>query len=201
MIKAHLRFAVPLVLAATTTVAAALPASAAPAAPAHRSAAAASPAAAVAGISGWARMDYPVKDEDIRIFVDAHGLFVPGRTVPSRSWGTFRIQHFIPEKEGHPTVFNWGDFDVDCVRVEGSDVAVTGRIVDAGPVWQPFLQRTPPARMGLSFHVPEAGGTTRIGITAPPAEDQPELPKCAAKAPDSDAIEGGYTLTDTRRRG
>ena len=37
-------------------------------------------------------------------------------------------------------------------------------------------------------------GSARIGITAPTPEGQPELPKRAAKAPDADAIEGGYTL-------
>ncbi|WP_331735122.1 hypothetical protein OG974_31080 (plasmid) [Streptomyces sp. NBC_00597] len=195
--------AVPLVLAATATLTATAPATAAPAtaAPATAAPAAAPADRAVAGISGWARMDYPVADEDIRIFVDAHGLFTPhDQGVAASSWGTFRIQHWWPPKgDGQPS-FNWGDFKVDCVSVNGPDVAVTGRIVDAGPYWQEFLHRKQPARMGLSFHVPaDGGGPTRIGLTAPTADGQPELPKCSAKSPDANAIEGGYTVLDTRR--
>lgn len=187
MIKMTMRLAVPLALAAATTVAA------------DRPAAATSPT--VAGISGWARMDYPLPDDDIRIFVDAHGLFTPhDQAVPARSWGTFRIQHLMPQTDGKPPLFNWGNFKVDCVRVDGPDVAVTGRIFDAGPFWQEFLHRERPARMGLSFHVPApGGGVTRIGITPPTADGQPELPKCSTKAPNADAIEGGYTVMDTRR--
>lgn len=91
---------------------------------------------------------------------------------------------------------------MDCVRVDGSDVAVTGRLVDAGPGWQEFLHRTPPARMGVSFHVGAPGaGATRVGITAPPPAEGPEPAPCAAQAPDAGITAGGYTLTDTRRRG
>ncbi|WP_406513795.1 hypothetical protein OG851_38815 [Streptomyces sp. NBC_00161] len=147
-------------------------------------------------------MDYPAPGEDIRIFVDAYGLFTPhDQGVPAKSWGTFRIQHRWPPKgDGKPS-FNWGNFKVDCVSVNGPDVAVTGRIVDAGPYWQDFLHRKQPARMGLSFHVPAAGGgATRIGITAPTPDGQPELPKCSANSPDANATEGGFTVTDTRSR-
>ncbi|WP_330330601.1 hypothetical protein OHS33_13230 [Streptomyces sp. NBC_00536] len=201
MIKPTLRMAALLVLAAVMATGAPVPASAAPGPADGRPAAATAPG--VAGIAGWSRMDYADPRDEIRIFVDAHGLFTPqgGPAGPARSWGTFRIQHFMGAKDGEPASFNWGDFAVDCVRVDGPDVAVTGRIVDAGPGWQIFLNRERPARMGLSFHVPAPGaGATRIGITPPTPAGQPDLPKCSTRAPDADALGGAYTVTDTRRR-
>ncbi|MFF7504777.1 hypothetical protein ACFZBM_35920 [Streptomyces lavendulae] len=205
MIESTLRRTVPLVLA--LAVAAAAPT--ATAAAATTAAAAAVPAAsatAFAGIRGWARMAYGDPRDDVRILVDAHGSF-DGRdpAVAARSWGTFRIQHFMggpsDGSDGPRPGFNWGDFRVDCVRVDGADVAVTGRLVDAGPDWEEFLHGTPPARMGVSFHVAAPGtGETRIGITAPPPAGAPELAPCAAGPADAGTTAGGYTLTDTRRR-
>ncbi|MGE7391204.1 hypothetical protein ACQKM2_37625 [Streptomyces sp. NPDC004126] len=111
-----------------------------------------------------------------------------------------RIQHRRPATgDGKPS-FNWGDFKVDCLSVNGRDGTVTGRIVAAGPYWQGYLHRREPARMGLSFRVPAgASGVTRIGLTAPAAEGGPELPKCSAKAPDADVVEGGSTLMEPGR--
>ena len=199
VIKTTLRLAVPLAVAATALAAGVPAVSAAPAdRPAPTSAATTSAVAgpAVAGITGSARMDYPVQAEEIRIIVDARGLFTAANPViPVLSWGMFRIQH----RMSPPLGLNWGDFKVDCVRVDGPDVTVTGRIVDAGPYWQEFLHRKQPLRMGLSFHVATEGGApTRIGMSRPTAAGQPLMPKCTAPAPDTDAIEGGYTVTDTR---
>lgn len=195
VIKAPLRPAVPLVLAAATTAAVALTATATPSAAVDRPAGTSVPARA--GITGWARMDYPVPQDDVRIFVDAHGLLTPhGDGVLTRPYGSFRIQHLMPQEDATPPLFNWGDFKVDCVRIDGPDVAVTGRIVHAGPYWQEFLHRTPPARMGVSFHVPAEGGhATRIGITPPAKDGQSELPKCAAKDPDWGITDGAYHIT------
>jgi hypothetical protein len=86
-------------------------------------------------------MDYPVKDDDIRIVVDARGLFTSADlVVPARSSGRFRNQYRMHQPDGQPPLFNWGDFKVDCVSVR-PDVTVTGRIVAAGPYWQEFLHR------------------------------------------------------------
>lgn len=160
----------------------------------------AGPAApAVGGISGWARMAYGDPRDDVQISVDAHGLFAPaGSPTATRSWGVFRIQHYSPAKDGQPANFNWGDFVVDCLRVDGTEVSVTGRIVDAGPAWEPFLNRRPlPARMGLSFHVPGPGGRpdeARVGLTPPAEEGTPDIPKCSTRPADSALAAGGYRL-------
>ncbi|MFD8025280.1 hypothetical protein ACFV6G_33320 [Streptomyces lavendulae] len=203
MIESNVRRTVPLVLVLALAVAAAAPTATATAAPALE---APVPAPGLAGIRGWARMAYGDPRDDVRILVDAHGLF-DGRdpAVAARSWGTFRIQHFMggpsDGSDGPRPGFNWGDFRVDCVRVDGADVAVTGRLVDAGPFWQEFLHRTPPARMGVSFHVAAPGsGGTRIGVTAPPPAGEPELAPCAAGPAEAGTTAGGYALTDTRRR-
>ncbi|MEU5162706.1 hypothetical protein AB0G74_24280 [Streptomyces sp. NPDC020875] len=195
------RFAVPLVVAVALIGVAGPPAAADTGQPAERPAVTAPAAPALVGVRGWARMDYPVKEEEIRIFVDARGVVGPRSENggAARSWGTFRIQHLIPGTDGRPPIFNWGDFAVDCVRVDGSEAAVTGRIVAAGPYWQEYLERRPSARMGLGFRIPADGtAPTRVGITAPTAAGTPEVGKCAAKSPDADVIEGGYRLLDTR---
>ncbi|MDT9692608.1 hypothetical protein Q5762_30620 [Streptomyces sp. P9(2023)] len=43
-------------------------------------------------LRGAARMDYPVADEDVRFSVDAHSTYGPV-SLPTRSWGTFRLSH------------------------------------------------------------------------------------------------------------
>ncbi|MFF4581390.1 hypothetical protein [Streptomyces sp. NPDC001389] len=202
MHRTALRLAVPLALAAALAATACLPASAADSPPVP----AAAPGAAVpavGGISGWGRMAYGDPRDDVRISVDAHGLFTqPGPGTPSgpstadRSWGAFRIQHYSPPKDGEPANFNWGDFRVDCLRVDGTEVSVTGRLVDAGPAWQEYLHRKPlPARMGLSFHVPRPGGgdAARIGIIAPVGDQ--DMPRCSTTTPDVGLTAGGYRLS------
>ncbi|MEU3600922.1 hypothetical protein ABZ714_19695 [Streptomyces sp. NPDC006798] len=201
MLTSPMRFAVPLVVAVALMGVAGPPAAAGTGQPAERPAVTAAAAPALVGVRGWARVDYPIKEEEIRIHVDARGLVGPRSEngAAAHSWGTFRIQHLIPRSDGRPPIFNWGDFAVDCVRVDGSEAAVTGRIVTAGPYWQEFLERRPPARMGLSFHIPADGtAPTRIGITAPTAAGTPEVGKCAVASPDADVIEGGYRTIDTR---
>ncbi|MFJ8163677.1 hypothetical protein ACIRBY_22505 [Streptomyces sp. NPDC096136] len=206
MHRTTLRLAVPLALAAALAATACLPASAAgspPTAPPAAAAGTAGVVPAVGGISGWGRMAYGDPRDDVRISVDAHGLFTrPAAGAPSgpstavRSWGGFRIQHYSPPKDGEPAHFNWGDFRVDCLRVDGTEVSVTGRLVDAGPVWQDYLHRKPlPARMALGFHVPGPGGgdAARVGILAP-AGDQ-DMPPCSTPKPDAGLTAGGYRLS------
>ncbi|MGW5675448.1 hypothetical protein ACWEV4_10255 [Streptomyces sp. NPDC003860] len=217
-LKSSVRFVVPLAVVLATMGVASAPASADSDRPAERPVIAAAAAPAVVGIKGGGRMAYPVPEDEIRIFVNARGT-VPARdgaragagtaagagaasgaTAGAKAWGTFRIQHLVPQPDGRPPLFNWGNFKVDCLRVDGSEVTVTGRIVEAGPYWQEFLERKPTARMGLSFHIPKRGeGPSRVAITPPAAADRPEVPKCAVKAPDADVIEGGYRVMDGRR--
>ncbi|MFF2192024.1 hypothetical protein [Streptomyces sp. NPDC058157] len=197
MHRTLLRLAAPLALAAALTAPACLPASAAEAPPT----AAAHPGFPVpGGITGWGRMAYGDPRDDVRISVDAHGLFAPTHsTTAAHPWGRFRIQHYSPPEDGSPASFNWGDFVVDCLRVDGTEVSVTGRLVDAGPVWQEFLNREPlPARMGLSFRLPAPGGRpgeARVGLTPPAAKGAPDIPKCSTGPAESSLTAGGYTLT------
>ncbi|MEW1635246.1 hypothetical protein AB0469_14315 [Streptomyces sp. NPDC093801] len=203
MHRTTLRLAVPLALAAALAAPACLPASAADSPPVPAAAGAGRRVPAVGGISGWGRMAYGDPRDDVQISVDAHGLFTrpgagapPGPSLAVRSWGTFRIQHYSPPEDGRPGNFNWGDFRVDCLRVDGTEVSVTGRLVDAGPVWQRFLHRKPlPARMGLSFHVPRPGDAdaARVGIIAP-AGDQ-DMPRCSTATPEAGLTAGGYRLS------
>ncbi|MFH7596357.1 hypothetical protein WDV06_14805 [Streptomyces racemochromogenes] len=200
------RLAAPLALAAALTASACLPASAAQTPSVARTSPAllaGSRAPAPAGISGWARMAYGDPRDDVQISVDAHGLFGPaGSTTATRSWGVFRVQHYSPAKDGQPENFNWGDFVVDCLRIDGAaggtEVSVTGRIVDAGQAWSPFLDRKPlPARMGLGFHLPGPGGRpdeARVGLTPPAAEGGPDIARCATGPADSGLTAGGYRL-------
>ncbi|MFD5420484.1 hypothetical protein ACFWJT_20975 [Streptomyces sp. NPDC127069] len=209
MHRTTLRLAVPLALAAALTATAGLPALAADA-PSPSSASAAPGAGAggaggISGITGWARMAYGDPRDDVQISVDAHGLFAPaGSTTATHPRGRFRIQHYSPAKDGQPANFNWGDFTVDCLRVDGTEVSVTGRIVDAGPVWQTFLDRKPlPARMGLSFHLPAPGGRpdeALVGITPPAAEGTPDIPKCSTAPAESALTAGGYVLATRHPR-
>ncbi|MFG2873908.1 hypothetical protein ACGFYU_02665 [Streptomyces sp. NPDC048337] len=206
MHRTLLRLAAPLALAAALTASACLPASGAETPPAARMSLAIPAglrAPALDGISGWARMAYGDPRDDVQISVDAHGPFGPaGSTTATRSWGAFRIQHFSPAKDDQPADFNWGDFVVDCLRVEaavgGTEVSVTGRLVDAGQAWSGYLNRKPlPARMGLSFHVPGPGGRpdeARVGLTPPAAEGGPDIAKCATRPADSGLAAGGYRI-------
>ncbi|MEU8436851.1 hypothetical protein AB0F18_28885 [Streptomyces sp. NPDC029216] len=218
MHRTTLRLAIPLALAAALAAGVGLPASAAvvseaPSLSSSSSSSSSSPspssaASRVGGISGWARMEYGDPRDDVQVSVDAHGLFAAsgadsgsgagsGSSTATRPWGTFRIQHYSPPVDGEPGNFNWGDFRVDCLRVEGTEVSVTGRLVDAGPAWKVFLDRKPlPARMGLSFHVPRpgSGDATRIGLTPPTIGDGPEVAKCATRPPEAGVTAGGYSL-------
>ncbi|MEV4437235.1 hypothetical protein [Streptomyces sp. NPDC049585] len=187
-------------LVVLTPAAMTLPAAAAePAAPAE-------PAASTVGVQGWGRMGYPVPGNDIQVFVDAHGRYAKDRVNrPATSWGTFRIQHRWTEPGKGPQ-FNWGDFTVDCVTVGGPVATVTGTLVDAGPVWKPFLHwgedHKQPIRMGVSFYVAEkgknGGGPSRIGLSGATQEDEPLLTPCMAPAPDAAVIAGGYRIHDNR---
>lgn len=210
MLTSPMRLAIPLVLVVATMGVAGGPASADSDRPAERPVVTAAGEPAVVGIRGAGRMDYPKEDDEVRIFVDARGVLLghdddatddEGEGRPAaRSWGTFRIQHLVPQTDGRPPLFNWVDFKVDCLRVDGSEVAVTGRIVEAGPYWQEFLERKPTARMGLGFHIPAEGdGPARVSIIPPAAAGQPEVPKCSIKTPDAEVIEGGYSVMDSRR--
>lgn len=110
MIKPTPRRAAPLVLAValavTATTAATAAAAPAPSFP--------GPGPGLAGVQGWARMAYGDPRDDVRILVDAHGLFAgraDGRdpAVAARSWGTFRIQHYMGgPPDGERPAFNWG---------------------------------------------------------------------------------------------
>ncbi|WP_137988777.1 hypothetical protein [Streptomyces vilmorinianum] len=195
MLKNSLRAAAVLALvaaiAAPVAVAAPAPAELAPApAPAR--------ASLHSSLKGEARMEYPVPDEEVRFSVDAHSTHGPGST-PTRSWGTFRLSHSYPAKDGAPAKVHWGEFKVDCLTTGGPTATVTGTLVRADPdhPWLDVLE--PNFRMGVSFLVPPKGqGPARIGLSGGTWKDEPLLTKCMAPAADARVVDGGFTLRDRR---
>ncbi|MEV0324506.1 hypothetical protein ACIBKX_39090 [Streptomyces sp. NPDC050658] len=155
-----------------------------------------------ASLKGQSRMDFPdpAGGHDIRVTVDARAVFDPnGASLPTRSWGTFRIYHRIDPTNDRPGTVNWGDFKVDCLTTGGPTATVTGKLVKAAPggAWEQFLDRPEGVRMGVSFYVPEkstGGGPARIGLSGATAENEPLLTKCMAPAADAAVIDGGYHL-------
>lgn len=188
------------VAAVTTTVAGV---SAADAATAHEARGAkAAPASSVpaakstAGIRGKARMYFPAPGNHIWVTVDAHSEFDASPSIPTRSWGTFRIYHGF-DQPGVPA--NWGDFEVDCLTTGGPTATVTGRLVRTTPggPWERagYLKRH--IRMGVSFYVAgKSAGPSRIGLSGGTPDGEPLLTKCMAPAADAPLIRGGYTLKD-----
>lgn len=172
----------------------ATPAAAAPApepAPAAVTAPATESSVTTSALKGSARLGYEVGTETVRVSVDAHATFEHG-SIPTRSWGTFRISHVIDGRD------YWGDFEVDCLRTGGPTATVTGRLVRTSPghPWQTALE--PHTRMGLSFLVPRnhANGPARVGLSGATLKGEPLLTKCMAPAADMPVTEGGYTLGD-----
>lgn len=92
-------------------------------------------------LKGDARMGYAVADEEVRVSVNAHAEFGPA-SLPTRSWGTFRISHEI---DG---TVHWGEFAVDCLTTGGPTATVTGRLIRTSPghIWRTTLE--PHTRMG-----------------------------------------------------
>ncbi|MGW5421096.1 hypothetical protein [Streptomyces sp. NPDC003943] len=190
MSKNLLRAAAVLALVAAV----ATPAAAAPApepAPAAVTAPATGSSVTTSALKGSARLGYEVGTETVRVSVDAHATYERG-SVPTRSWGTFRISHVIDGRD------YWGDFEVDCLRTGGPTATVTGRLVRTSPghPWNEAFD--PHTRMGLSFFVPgnHASGPARVGLGAPAPKGQPLLTPCMAPAADMPVTEGGYTLGD-----
>ncbi|MFF0435976.1 hypothetical protein ACFYU9_27680 [Streptomyces sp. NPDC004327] len=147
--------------------------------------------ATTSALKGEARLGYDVKTETVRVSVDAHAGFERG-SIPTRSWGTFRISHVIDGRD------YWGDFEVDCLRTGGPTATVTGRLVRTSPghPWQTALE--PHTRMGLSFFVPgnHANGPARVGLSGATLKGEPLLTRCMAPAADMPVTEGGYALSD-----
>ncbi|MBZ4323405.1 hypothetical protein [Streptomyces huiliensis] len=157
-------------------------------------------AVAVSSLKGDARMDYPVRDQEVRVSVDARSTYAAG-SVSRRSWGTFRISHAQDGK------LYWGEFKVDCLTTGGPTATVTGRLVRTSPghPWRTELE--PHTRMGVSFFVPEKGsgkglekdqtkGEARIGLSGATKKGEPLLTQCMAPAADAKVVDGGYTLRD-----
>ncbi|MEU6037796.1 hypothetical protein ABZ801_20545 [Actinomadura sp. NPDC047616] len=192
MIKSTAVLTSALVLAAVTTTVSAV--SAANAASAHSTPSAGS----TSSIKGKARMYFPAPGHNIWVTVDAHSEFTNSPSIPTRSWGTFRIYHGV-DQPGVPA--NWGDFEVDCLTTGGPTATVTGRLVRTTPggPWEQagYLERH--VRMGVSFYVAEKGaGPSRIGLSGGTPEGEPLLTKCMAPAADAPVLHGGYTLKDRR---
>ncbi|QCX76649.1 hypothetical protein C9F11_14900 [Streptomyces sp. YIM 121038] len=154
-------------------------------------------------LKGEGRMDYPVRSEDVRIKVDAEAVFPADRPFrPSRTTGTFRIQHSYPARDGKPARTLWGDFKVDCLTTGGPTATVTGILVRTSPghPWRTALDRH--TRMGVSFYVPGGDGknaardTARIGLSGATAKGRPRLTRCMAPAADAAVVDGGYALKD-----
>ncbi|MBC2874505.1 MULTISPECIES: hypothetical protein [Streptomyces] len=149
-------------------------------------------------IRGSGRMEYPVTTEDVRLTVDAHATYAGGPTLPTKSWGTFRLSHKFGT--GKQAKIYWGDFTVDCLRTGGPTAVVTGTLTRTSPghPWRTMFPEH--ARMGVSFSIaPKGGGPSRIGLAAPSPKGQPMLTKCMASATDARVIAGGYTLRDRTR--
>ncbi|WP_328944166.1 hypothetical protein OG259_24205 [Streptomyces sp. NBC_00250] len=207
MLKNSLRAAalLALVAAVATPVAVAAPAPAEAPAPLSASAYGSAHASAEASAStlrsslkGEGRMEYPETEEEVRFSVDARATYAAG-SLPTRSWGTFRLSHSYPAKDGAPATTHWGEFKVDCLTTGGPTATVTGTLVRTNPgsPWQGVLD--PHFRMGVSFLVPPKGdGPSRIGLSGGTLEGEPLLTKCMAPAADARVIEGGYTLRDHR---
>ncbi|QDQ11601.1 hypothetical protein [Streptomyces spectabilis] len=164
-------------------------------------AAPAKPPTVTSVLKGEGRMDYPVTDEDVRVKVDAEAVFPADHPFrPSRTSGTFRIQHGYPARDGKPARILWGDFKVDCLTTGGPTATVTGTLVRTSPghPWRTALDRH--TRMGVSFYVPAGGGdTARIGLSGATAKGKPKLTRCMAPAADATVIDGGYVLKDRVR--
>ncbi|MFF5208901.1 hypothetical protein [Streptosporangium sp. NPDC000396] len=208
MIQAAPRIIAVLALAATTTVTGASVAVAAPAAPAVEPAAPAvttapaestPTATTTSSIKGWARMYFPAPGNDVQITVDAHSEFTQeSPSIPTRSWGTFRIYHGVDEP-GKPHQENWGELEVDCLTTGGPTATVTGILVRTTPggPWEDLVKRR--VRMGVSFYVAGKGaGPSRIGLSGATLKGEPPLTRCMAPAPDAPVTKGGYTLKDKR---
>ncbi|UYQ65638.1 hypothetical protein [Streptomyces peucetius] len=204
MLKQTLRTAavVALVAAVAAPVAVAAPASAPLAARPPAAVAALVPGAAPAAqaavartsvLEGEARLGYEVAEEAVRVTVDARSTYAVG-SIPTRSWGTFRISHAIDGRD------YWGDFEVDCLTTGGPTATVTGRLVrtSADHLWQTHLD--PGTRMGLSFYVPR-DKEARVGLSGATARGAPLLTRCMAPAADMAVVDGGYTLRDRETKG
>ncbi|WP_158587869.1 hypothetical protein [Actinomadura logoneensis] len=162
------------------------------------------PAPAASGVQtshlkGWARMDFPVPDNDIQVTVDAHATFdAHGSSTPTRSWGTFRIYHRAKMPDGS-WFTNWGVLAVDCLTTGGPTATVTGTLTKVAPggPWEGMLRNHD--RMGISFYVAgKHGGPGRIGLSGGPGPGDGQLRKCMAPAADARILKGGYTLIDKR---
>ncbi|WP_433544544.1 hypothetical protein ACQPZG_05105 (plasmid) [Streptomyces sp. CA-294286] len=142
----------------------------------------------VSSLKGEARVGYEVRDQEVRIAVNARSTYAAGST-PVTSKGTFRISH---AQDGQ---LYWGEFEVDCLTTGGPNATVTGRLVRTSPD-HPWLTELPPhVRMGASFSVPKHG-RSRVGIAVSSDKGAPELTRCMAPAADMPVIESGYTLRD-----
>lgn len=53
---------------------------------------------AVSTLKGEARLGYEVAEEAVRVTVDARSTYAVG-SIPTRSWGTFRISHIIDGRD------------------------------------------------------------------------------------------------------
>ncbi|WP_329119450.1 hypothetical protein [Streptomyces sp. NBC_01353] len=149
-------------------------------------------------LKGEGRMEYPVADEEVRFSVDARSTYTVG-SIPTRSWGTFRLSHSYPAKDGAPAKVHWGEFQVDCLRTGGPTATVTGTLVRTSPghPWLGVLH--PHFRMGVSFLVPPMGqGAARIGLSGGTPKGEPLLTACMAPAADARVVEGGFALRDRR---
>ncbi|MFF0740875.1 hypothetical protein ACFYVL_10775 [Streptomyces sp. NPDC004111] len=147
--------------------------------------------ARVSALKGEARVGYEVGEDEVRVSVNARSTYGPG-SIPTRSWGTFRISH---RQQGK---LAWGEFAVDCLTTGGPNATVTGRLVRTSPdhPWTKLLE--PHTRMGVSLSVP-ARGTSYVGLSGATAKGSPLLTRCMAPAADMPVIEGGYTLRDRKQ--
>ncbi|HEY9374597.1 hypothetical protein, partial [Streptomyces sp.] len=149
----------------------------------------------LSSLKGEGRMDYPVTAEEVRVRVKAHSTYERG-SIPTRSWGTFRLSHSYPQPDGKPPIVYWGDFKVDCLRTGGPTATVTGTLVRTNPGYHPWKGVLDPHfRMGVSFLV-LPNGESRIGLSGATAKGKPMLTPCMAPASDARVVEGGYTLRD-----
>jgi hypothetical protein len=153
-------------------------------------------APSTADLRGRAQMYFPAPGNHIWITVDAHSEFGLSPSIPTRSWGTFRIYHGFDEP-GVPA--NWGDFTVDCLTVGGPTATVTGTLVRTTPggPWEQAGYLARHIRMGVSFYVAgRNAGPSRIGLSGGTPDGEPLLTKCMAPAASAPLTAGGYVLKD-----